>query len=126
MAEAFFTVDLRQKGVLLVRGRFAFPREEPLFAELAARAEAWLRGALFAHACRVYAEDTDPKKRFFFARFEYSFSIHAKTDGFVLSVTLAREGRALAQHEETLVLRDGTLAPPARRMKRQIGAKSAE
>lgn len=119
MTEAFFTVDLREAGVLLARGRFSFPREEPLFAELAERAEAWLREALFAHARCVYEADPDPRKRFFFARFEYSFSVRAQADEFLLSVMLTREGRALARHEETLVLCGGLLCPPARQKRRR-------
>ena len=120
MTEAFFAVDLREEGVLLARGRFSFPKDDAFCSELAARAAAWFREGFFTYARRVYTEDADPRKRFFFPRFEYSVAICEKNSGILLSVTLVREGRMLACYEEALTLRDGMLCPPKRKVRGKI------
>ena len=102
LAEAFFAVNLRQEGVLLVRGRFCYPKEDAFCATLATRAEAWLRGSLFEYAQRIYREDASAKKRFAFARFDYSFAVARAEGKLLFSVSLTREGRELAAYSSEL------------------------
>ena len=99
MAEAFFAVNLREEGVLLVRGRFCYPREDAFCAELATRAEVWLRETLLPYAKRLYSEDTTPKTRFLFARFEYSFAIAQTDEDLRVCVSLSRDNASLARYE---------------------------
>lgn len=111
MAEAFFAIHLREDGVLLVRGRFCYPKEDAFCRELATRAEAWLRGPLFERAKRIYAEDATPKKRFLFSRFDYSFALTRTDEAFLVSVSLSREGRELSAYESALTICDGLFSP---------------
>ena len=119
MTEAFFTVDLREEGVLLARARFLYPKENALFSELAERTAAWFRGSFSAYAREVYAKDQSPKKHFRFPRFDYTFSAREKDKGVLFSVTLAREGATLSHHEEHLFFRQALLAPPPRKRKKE-------
>jgi hypothetical protein len=117
------TVNIREDGVTLVRGVFRYPvfKKSCLYAELAQACETWLRSSLAPKAVQEYTNDSSPKKRFFFASYEYRFEVttvfQSKNEiSFRLDVTLSRRQsrEPLAHYESTehFRLSDLTLLPP--------------
>ena len=120
------TVNIREDGVTLIRGIFRYPvfKEKGLYAELAQACETWIRSSLAPKAVQEYANDPSPKKRFFFACYEYRFEVttafQSKNEiSFLLDVTLSRrqghEPLSHYQSTERFRLPDLTLLPPKRK-----------